>query len=263
MVIVDSHCHVSPYWYEPVESLLFQMDRNGVEKAVLVQYMGQFDNEYQFQCMCRFPERFASVVLVDVRSPDAADELDRLVDQGASGIRLRPSMRSPGDDPLAIWRKAAELKLPVSCSGTSVDFASDEFANLVQAFPDLPIAIEHLGSVNTPDDEIEHSGIRSKVFALSRFPNVYIKIHGLGEFCKKMRKISGQFPFETPIPNALEMAYEAFGPERMMWGSDYPPVSGREGYGNALRFTLEQFVSKDQKDRNMIFGEVARSVFGI
>jgi len=263
MVIVDSHCHVSPYWYEPVESLLFQMDRNGVEKAVLVQYMGQFNNEYQFQCVRRFPGRFASVVLVDTRSADAVDELERLADQGAKGIRLRPNIRSPGDDPLAVWRRAAELRLPVSCSGTSVDFASEKFAGLVQAFPNLPIVIEHLGSVNTPDDENEHSEIRRRVFALSRFPNVYIKIHGLGEFCKRMNRISEPFPFETPIPAILNMAYESFGPERMMWGSDYPPVSGREGYGNALRLTLEQFASKTQEDRDMIFGEVARSVFGL
>jgi len=45
MVTVDAHCHVSPCWYEPVESLLFQMDRNHVEQAVLVQYMGQLYND--------------------------------------------------------------------------------------------------------------------------------------------------------------------------------------------------------------------------
>ena len=33
MIIVDTHSHVSPYWYEPVESLLFQMDRHGVQSA--------------------------------------------------------------------------------------------------------------------------------------------------------------------------------------------------------------------------------------
>ena len=274
MVIVDSHCHVSPYWYEPVESLLFQMDQNGVEKAVLIQYMGQFNNEYQFQCVRRFPGRFASVVLVDARASDAVDELERLAEQGARGIRLRPDTRSPGDDPLAIWRKTAELKLPVSCGGTSVDFASEEFARLVQTFPSLPVVIEHLGSVNTPDDETEPDEIRRKVFALSRFSNVYIKIHGLGEFCKRMKIISEPpvrrdsqstepFPFEVPIPTTLEMAYEAFGPERMMWGSDYPPVSGREGYGNALSLTLKQFASKTQEDRDMIFGELARRVFGL
>jgi len=48
MVVVDTHCHVSPYWYEPVETLLYQMTTNGVDKAVLIQ-MGQvriYDNAY-------------------------------------------------------------------------------------------------------------------------------------------------------------------------------------------------------------------------
>ena len=54
-MIADSHCHVSPHWYEPVESLLFQMDRNGVEHAVLIQMQSQFDNSYQQECIQRFP----------------------------------------------------------------------------------------------------------------------------------------------------------------------------------------------------------------
>lgn len=67
------------------------------------------------------------------------------------------------------------------------------------------------------------------MFELARFPNVYIKVHGLGEFCKRRLPVTEPFPFETPIPPLLNMAYEAFGASRMMWGSDYPPVSAREG----------------------------------
>ncbi len=62
MRIVDSHCHVSPVWYEPVESLLHQMEQNGVEHAVLIQMRGQANNEYQFECVRRYPGRFAPVV---------------------------------------------------------------------------------------------------------------------------------------------------------------------------------------------------------
>ena len=51
---VDSHCHVSPLWYEPVESLLFPMDRFGVEHAVLVQMFGQTDNDYLYECPRRY-----------------------------------------------------------------------------------------------------------------------------------------------------------------------------------------------------------------
>ncbi len=132
MVIADSHCHVSPYWYEPVESLLFQMDRNGVEHAVLIQMQSQFDNSYQQECIQRFPGRFASVVIVDTDRTDAVDELERLAGEGASGVRLKPSIRSPGEDPLAIWRAAERLGLPVSCIGSSSEFASNEFAEIVQ-----------------------------------------------------------------------------------------------------------------------------------
>jgi len=44
MLIVDTHCHALPHWFEPVEVLLHQMHANGVEKALLVQVRGQFDN---------------------------------------------------------------------------------------------------------------------------------------------------------------------------------------------------------------------------
>jgi L-fuconolactonase len=263
MIIVDTHCHASPYWYEPVESLLFQMDRNRVAHAVLVQCLGQYDNEYQFQCVRRYAHRFISLVLVDSNSADALEELERLAERGARGVRLRPETRSPGDDPLAIWRRAAELSLPVSCCGTSATFAADEFAQLVQSFPNLPIILEHLGSLNHPDGKPPPYELRRKVFSLARFSNVYIKVHGLGEFCTRTMPVAAPFPFEMPIPPMLEMAYEAFGPQRMMWGSDYPPVSGREGYRNALQLTMDQLRTKSEEDRRLIFGEVALDVFGL
>jgi L-fuconolactonase len=261
MLIVDAHCHASPYWYEPLDSLLHHMDRNGVTRAVLIQYLGQYSNEYQFECVRRHPGRFASVVLVDAADPDAVNQLDRLAEQGARGVRLRPRTRSPGDDPLAIWRKASEMSLPVSCCGTNTAFATDEFAQLVATFPNLPIVLEHLGSLNHPDGEPSPYELRRKVYSLARFPNVRIKVHGLGEFCERTTPVTEPFPFKLPIPPILEMAYEAFGPQRMMWGSDYPPVSGREGYRNALQLTMEHLGGKSARDRRLIFGETALQVF--
>ena len=46
MVVVDTHCHASASWFEPVEVLLDQMNRNGVDKAALIQFRGVFDNSY-------------------------------------------------------------------------------------------------------------------------------------------------------------------------------------------------------------------------
>src|ERR1700674_2366830 len=148
MVIVDSHCHVSDCWYEPVEVLVSQMDRNGVAHAVLIQMNGQANNAYQAACVQKYPGRFASVVIVDVERADAPTTLARVAEEGASGVRLSPKTRSPGDDPFAIWRAAARLGLAVSCGGAAADFASPKFAALVQAVPDARIVVEHLGSLN-------------------------------------------------------------------------------------------------------------------
>jgi len=46
-----------------------------------------------------------------------------------------------------------------------------------------------------------------------------------------------------------------------MWGSDYPPVSGREGYGNALRLPRQFLGSKGEKALELMFGEVAKRLF--
>jgi L-fuconolactonase len=263
MLIVDSHCHVSTCWYEPVECLLSQMDRNGVAQAVLVQIIGRADNSYQQECVRRFPGRFTSVVVVDTASDTACSDLRRLAEEGASGVRLHPTTRSLGSDPLAIWRTAMELGLGVSCAGTALEFAKEEFAHVVGSLPGLTIVLEHLGSGPRPDANDSERAARLKTFDLARFPNVYIKVPGLGEFCNRAQPVRDPFPFEEPLPPLLELAYEAFGALRMMWGSNFPPVSHMEGYRNALQFTMDQFASKSQEELELIFGRVALSVFPV
>ncbi len=261
MIVVDSHCHASLSWYEPVETLLFQMERYGVAHAVLVQMQGQTDNDYQFDCVRRYPGRFAPVVLLDPAQPDAPETLRRLAAQGASGVRLGPSARSPGADPLAIWRAAGALGLAVSCGGSGADFASEAFAALVESLPEVTIVIEHLGSLSRPDRDDAECAAREQAFTLARFPNTVIKVTGLGEFCTRALPVTEPFPFVQPIPDYLEQAYAAFGPQRMLWGSDYPPSGTREGYGSALNLTLAQFAAKSDEDRAAIFGGTALRIF--
>ena len=259
MVIVDTHVHTSPYWFEPIEVILFQMNKNRVDKSTLVQYRGQTDNSYIIECARRFPGRFSPVVLIDTGLPEAPDILKRWVKEGAGGVRLTPTTRSPGNDPLAIWRTCAELSLPVTCLGKEEEFASDEFSMLMKALPDVPVIIEHLGSVQR-DEPPPYTTYR-KVLSLANYPNVHIKVPGLGEICHRPFPFRQPFPFDT-IPPFIQMAYEAFGPSRMMWGSDYPPSSYREGYGNTLCYLKEYLTNFcSEQDKQWIFGNAALSLF--
>jgi L-fuconolactonase len=105
---------------------------------------------------------------------------------------------------------------------------------------------------------------RERAFALARFPNASIKVPGLGEFARRALPVAqGDFPFVQPIPDYLEQARVAFGPSRMMWGSDFPPVATREGYRNALRLCIDQFAARSDADRALIFGDTARACFNM
>ncbi|MCI0144077.1 amidohydrolase family protein [Arthrobacter bambusae] len=261
-MIVDAHSHVSLSWYEPVETLLFQMDQSNVDKAVLVQMWSELDNGYQTECVRRFPDRFASVVMVDTESSDAVSDLKRLADEGAKGVRMRPLTRSTGNDPLALWRAAEKLGISASCVGSPNAFASEEFEQAIREVPNLPIVIEHIGEI-LPADPGYDPAVADRIFNLSRFDNVYIKIHGLGEFAVRNRRPTDGFPFLRPVPDLITRAYSSFGANRMMWGSDYPPVSKREGYANSLTFARRELAHVPEHDLNMIFGGTAASLYGL
>ena len=261
-MIIDSQCHVSPVWYEPAEALLTQMDRYRVAQALLIQMLGQTNNYYQQDCLKRFPDRFASVVLVDPATTDAVDTLKRLADEGASGVRLRPAARSPGRDPLAIWRTAEECGMAVSCVGNSAGFASPEFFALAADLPKLKIVLEHLGGTSTPDADDEARAVRQKVFELAQYQNIYLKVPGLGELIPRLSPPSAEgSPFGEITPPILLEALKRFGAERLMWGSDFPPVSSREGYGNSLQLCRAALASQSAIEQALIFGGTAKQVF--
>jgi L-fuconolactonase len=224
---VDGHCHVSPVWYEPVETLRYQMTSNHIDQAVLVQALGQYDNSYLEECVRAHSEQFVAVVAVDVARPEAGDELAALAERGATGVRLRPEARSPGADPLAVWRVAEREGLAVSCVGSSAKFATAQFEALARALPDLPIVLEHLGGTSRPDETYEDATLRRRVFDLAALPNIYLKVPGLGELAPRRPVLPTTGPAVEAQPAILSEALARFGADRLF--AVFPVVS-REGY---------------------------------
>lgn len=248
--IVDSHCHVGLHKYEPVEALLDHMRRAGIEKAVLIQYGGNADNRYIIECLAAHPGRFAAAMIVE--KEDDGRRLREWAAQGIGGIRLSANFRADAPDPLAQWRTAAELGLVVSAPCRPSLLRGEEFAQVLREFPDLPIVLEHLGGIGTGSEATEEN-FRA-VAQLARHPNLTIKLPGFGEFC------APPHPFAT-IPPWVDLTLESFGPRRMMWGSDYPPVSSREGYLNSLRTPQGYLARLSDDERAWIFGRTALTVW--
>ena len=258
--VVDAHCHASLVWFEPIEALREQMLRNDVGQAVLVQMNGQSDNTYQEQCVRQDPASLASVVRIDQSAGDVAYKLREAAARGATGVRIRPEERAPRGDPLALWKAAEQLGMAVSTGGSSAELLTDELEEAIATVADIAVVLEHAGALNHPN---EHDTLeaRRRVLDLARYSNVYVKIHGLGEFARRALPVSGAFPFERPLPPVLDDALERFGPQRMLWGSDFPPCSYREGYHNALRLTAKELSSLSHSERADIFGGNARRLY--
>ena len=276
MRIADTHTHAGLNWFEPVEMLVHQMNLNHVEKDVLIQHgrpqTGGYDHDYLFECVERFPGRFSVVVIVDVTLADAPETLAQYAARGAAGVGLNPTQRSPGSDPLAIWRKAHDLGLVVSCMGGVVETASDDFSEVVASLPGLRIILEHMAGggegaafpANGPGPQPPYTTFK-KAMELAKFPNTFIKVHGMGETSPRPSVLQTRYDFDffDSVPPLMEIAREAFGVRRMMWGSDYPPVSQREGYRNALHGVMDSPVFDSQEDREWVMGKTAVRVFNL
>jgi L-fuconolactonase len=259
MLIIDTHCHAGNNWFEPVETLLHEMNLNDVAQAVLIQHGGTYDPTYLFECAERFKGRFKVVVLLDPEDSDQPGTLEKLAEEGASGVRLYPDDRVNGPDPLAVWKKAGELGLVVSSLGDVTRFASPEFADLVDECVNTTIVIEHLAGARKsfvpPYDEYQ------RALKLAESPQTYIKVPGLGEFTGRPPRLAPEFNFDS-VPPLIEMARDIFGVQRMMWGSDFPPVAGREGYRNALNGVLQHPAWDTHEDIEWVMGKTAANVWG-
>ena len=92
---------------------------------------------------------------------------------------------------------------------------------LVRACPQVAFVLDHCG---VPD--IAGGGFdpwRADVAALAREPNVVAKISGVFAYCAP-----GAVTLEAVRPY-VEHVIEVFGPERCLWGSDWPVVNVRGG----------------------------------
>ena len=250
MTVVDTHCHAGTTKYEPVESLLYHMGASGVDKAVLIQHAGITDNTYLVESLQKHPGRFAAAMLVEPE--DDGTRIRHWAAQGMGGIRLPSTSRARAADPLAHWRTAAALDLVVSAPCTPAALLGPEFTEVVDTFPDLRIVIEHLGGVGRdaapPYDEFK------RMLGLAERPGLTIKLPGFGEFCP--------VPLPDGYPPLARMAVEAFGPQRVMWGSDFPPVSSREGYAASLEVPRQYFSDLSADEQAALFGGTALAVWG-
>lgn len=261
MLIIDSHVHTGENWSEPVDVLLYQMDTNGVSHAVLVAHNGNYDNSYLLECVRRHDGRFKAVGLIDAYEKNSISTLEEFHRQGGSGIRINLRKENEWDPDNALFVAAGNLGLIVSVIGNAENFASARFRKLLDNCPDTHFCLEHL--LRSPGADVAappYAGYR-EALECAEWPNTSVKVPGLGEILGKPGKLPAGYPWDT-VPPHYEMAKAAFGVERMMWGSNFPPCAAKEGYRNALNGVRNLPIFDDADDVEWVMGKSAARLWG-
>src|SRR5207244_3974538 len=88
-LVIDAYAHCGVSKYLPVEQVRSVMDGAGIERAVLCQHLGEYDNTYLESVVRAEPDRFTAVALVDGIADGWRRELEAVAETGAfRGLRL-------------------------------------------------------------------------------------------------------------------------------------------------------------------------------
>ena len=266
--IIDPHVHVwvnDPHFPWALETkdapkenrtpamLLDLMRANNVERTVLVQYIGyRWDNRYTLDSVKKFAPRFMGVCRVNPGDPASPDQLSSLTAQGFHGVRLSPSGDSSGDwikGPLmpSLWKRAEALHVPMLVLAPVTRMT--DLMPLIEQCPDLDVVIDHMA--DCPIDQPEEL---KKLTALARFPRVFVKISHTWSISRQ------PYPWLDAQENVKGL-YAAFGPQRLMWGTDWPVHEKWTTYAKTLSVVRDEMKFLNDEDKSWILSKTIERVW--
>ena len=194
---------------------------------------------------------------VDLRSPDVRSELEVLA-RNPKLVGIRHIVQSEPDDRF--------LLRPDFMRGISVleefDLAYDILiysrhlpiaAEFVARFPGQRFVLDHLAKPPIKSGNFD-SWARG-ISQLAAFPNVSCKLSGL------VTEADWQDWKPEQIVPFLNVAFECFGPDRLMIGSDWPVCLVAAPYARAVDVVKNYLLRKHPEDQDGVLGDNARRFY--
>jgi L-fuconolactonase len=237
----------------------------GFERTVVVQTVSSVAETEEFLAVAAGPGRVAGVVgWVDLTAPDVADALAALQSDrfGAALVGIRHQVH---DEPDPAWLVRPEVLRgleAVAAAGLAYDLLVRE-----RELPAAVLAVEHLPQLTFVVDHLAKPRIREAVTApwaarlgvLARHPNVHCKVSGMVTEADWEEWTAGHL-----LPY-VRHAVDAFGPERLLFGSDWPVCLLAASYAEVVEAatgTLER-AGLDEAEREAVLGANAVRTYAL
>ncbi len=240
-----------------VDELIAAMDDADVAKAAVVHSSTcyGYDNSYVIDSVAKHKDRLAAVGSVDLLADDAVDQINALVKNGLTGLRIFLGGSTADFDTSALadprsfpaWERAAELGLSI-CIQVDPPGLPDVIS-MAKRFPNVKIILDHLGRPDVLDGPPYKNA--ESMFALAPIPNIYHKLTPriMGDVKK------GKATPETFFPKLVD----AFGAKRLAWGSNFPNTPGT--LAEILATAKDRLKSLSAEDQSWIFGRTALTLY--
>ena len=240
------------------EELLEIAHAHGVTRVVLIQhkpYHG-LDNSYITDSISRFPGVFSAVACIEADAPHPEQDMARLKEQGVRGFRIRPGeggaeewINSSGM--CAMWEFAGESGLAM-CPLIDPEYIP-QVAAMCERYPDTTVVVDHFARIGMagPIREVDLENL----LKLAGFEHTHVKISAFYALGEK------QPPYTDILP-MFRALFDAYGTERLMWGSDSPyQLTEPNSYAASVALVARRAGFLSAEDRNWLLRGTAEKVF--
>ncbi|MGH7034339.1 MAG: amidohydrolase family protein [Stellaceae bacterium] len=259
MLIVDAHVHLwanskpnAGHRQVPeltAEQLIAEMDEAGVDAAVIQPpNWDPTSNEVAVEAARRHPKRYAVLGWFPLDKPESRALIDGWKKRpGMLGLRftfLLPQQQSwPTDGTMDwLWPAAEKAGLPIALGAANF---LPLVGKVAEQHPGLRLVIDHLGLQARTKDAAAFANLPA-VLALAKHPNIAVKATGAAGYS------SEPYPFRN-IHALLKAIYDAFGPERMFWGTDITRMSC--SWRECVTLFTEELDFLSARDKELVMGE--------
>jgi L-fuconolactonase len=220
------------------EALLIEMSEAGVDAAVLspVGVYGT-NNDFELAGARHYPRKFCVVGWIDHAAEDVVERLEADVAEGMVGVRvlgLREQARHDRQEFDRLLHACERLGCAVALS--LVHPIPPGIPDVIRRYEGIGFQIDHLGLGLAPPTlgacPPEPFVNLPAVLELAKLPNTTLKLTGAPSLSHE------RFPF-TDIWPPIYRIVNAFGPQRVMWGSDFTRTSGLLSYWDGTHYLSE------------------------